>query len=204
MLYKNILKHAIDFAVSALAVFLLSPIIVLAAVSVKLSSKGPAFFVQRRMGKNGKPFSLYKFRSMTVDLPAQSTGFEPGSTKRITPIGAFLRKTKIDELPQLFNVLAGDMSLVGPRPEVEKYVALFPERWKKILSVRPGITDNASILFRNEEEILSKSTDPHQTYLEEIMPKKLELYETYLDNVSFLGDMGIIARTVSTLIFRQG
>lgn len=130
-------------------------------------------------------------------LKAASDGtFEPGKNSRITSVGKVLRKTKLDELPQLFNVLIGNMSFVGPRPEVETWVRAFPERWEKILSVKPGITDNASLVFRFEEYILAKSPDPEKTYREKILPEKLKLYELYIDNHSLTGDFKLIVKTI--------
>ena len=126
--------------------------------------------------------------------------FEPGNLSRCNSFGRFLRRTKLDELPQLYNVLIGDMSLVGPRPEVEKWVAFYPERWNKILSVSPGMTDNASIEFRNEELLLSESKEPEKTYLGVILPKKLELNETYLANKSFFGDLKLIFKTIFLIV----
>lgn len=161
---------------------------------------GPILFRQLRVGKNGKLFRLNKFRTMRVLKEAESGSFDAGNSSRITPLGKFLRKTKLDELPQLFNVLAGDMSIVGPRPEVKQWTEVYPEKWAIVHSVRPGITDNASILFRNEEDILAASSNPTETYKTEILPKKLELYIDYVNNQSFLGDIKIILKTIYTVI----
>lgn len=139
---------------------------------------------------------------MKINITSNNNNFEPGNTTRVTKIGKYLRKTKLDELPQLFNVLKGDLSLVGPRPEVKRWVDIYPERWAKIHSIRPGITDNASILFRNEEEILSGSADPEKTYREMILPIKLDLYENYLKNHSIFGDIKLIFKTVTTLVLK--
>lgn len=139
---------------------------------------------------------------MKINKTSNNNNFEPGNTTRVTKTGKYLRKTKLDELPQLYNVLKGDLSLVGPRPEVRRWVDVYPERWAKIHSIRPGITDNASILFRNEEEILSESADPEQTYMEIILPTKLDLYENYLKNHSFFGDIKLILKTVTTLVLK--
>jgi lipopolysaccharide/colanic/teichoic acid biosynthesis glycosyltransferase len=136
---------------------------------------------------------------MTLFQLATEGIFEPGNVSRVTEIGKFFRKSKLDELPQLINVLIGDMSLVGPRPEVANWVAVYPDVWKKILTVRPGITDNASIIFHNEESILAKVDDPEQMYREVMLPKKLELYTDYVDNRSFQGDLLIILRTLKVL-----
>ena len=134
---------------------------------------------------------------------AEEGSFEPGDLYRVTRIGKFLRKSKLDELPQLVNILKSDMSLVGPRPEVEKWIALYPERWKRILSVPPGLTDNASIEFRNEEELLAGSGNPEKTYKETILPKKLELYEDYILNHSFTGDIKLIFKTILSIFYRK-
>lgn len=161
---------------------------------------GPILFRQLRVGKNGKLFRLNKFRTMRVLKEAEKGIFDAGNSSRITPLGKFLRKTKLDELPQLFNVLRGDMSIVGPRPEVKQWTEDYPEKWAIVHSVRPGITDNASILFRNEEEILAASSNPTETYKNEILPKKLDLYIDYVNNKSFIGDVKIILKTIYTVI----
>jgi lipopolysaccharide/colanic/teichoic acid biosynthesis glycosyltransferase len=193
------MKRLFDVILSLLGLIVLSPILILIAISVKVNSKGPVFFRQKRVGRFGKPFILYKFRSMTLFQLATEGIFEPGNVSRVTEIGKFFRKSKLDELPQLINVLIGDMSLVGPRPEVANWVAVYPDVWKKILTVRPGITDNASIIFHNEESILAKVDDPEQMYREVMLPKKLELYTDYVDNRSFQGDLLIILRTLKVL-----
>jgi lipopolysaccharide/colanic/teichoic acid biosynthesis glycosyltransferase len=136
---------------------------------------------------------------MAIDPDAEKKGFEPGSATRITLVGRLLRKTKIDELPQLLNVIRGEMSIVGPRPEVKCYIELYPERWSKILEVSPGITDPASVIFRNEEEILKRAEDPEEKYRLEILPGKLKLYEKYVDDITFRKDFGIIIDTIKAL-----
>jgi len=195
-------KRSFDLFISIAVLILLIPLFVIIGIAIKLNDKGRVFFIQERIGKNGKPFRLYKFRSMS-ELKAASNGyFEPGNVSRVTGIGKILRKTKMDELPQFINVLKGEMSLVGPRPEVRKWVEVYPERWSKILSITPGITDNASIEFRNEEELLVKSECPEKTYKELILPHKLDLYEKYIDNHSFTGDINLIIKTVYCCIFK--
>jgi len=174
----------------------LSPLLGLLWLAVVVESGLPGLFRQRRVGRGGGEFVLLKFRTMTVNREAEKGAFEAGSSARVTGIGRFLRKTKLDELPQLWNVLVGDMSLVGPRPEVRKWVDAYPERWAKVLTVRPGITDPASIEFRHEEEILAKASDPELAYREEILPRKLDLYEQYVATQSFWRDVGILVRTV--------
>jgi lipopolysaccharide/colanic/teichoic acid biosynthesis glycosyltransferase len=166
---------------------------------IKLTMPGPIFFIQQRVGKNGKLFNLIKFRTMKVASGKKIGSFDAGDTSRITPLGAFLRKYKLDELPQLLNVLLGEMSFVGPRPEVRQWTLVYPEKWKIVHSVKPGITDNASIEFRNEEFILAESEDPLKTYEEVILPRKLELYIDYVQARSFWGDITIILKTIKAL-----
>jgi lipopolysaccharide/colanic/teichoic acid biosynthesis glycosyltransferase len=194
-MYRLFLKRIIDTISSLFLLTVMSPVFLAIAIAVKLNSRGPVFFRQERGGKNGKYFRIFKFRSMAVDQEAEKKGFEPGTKSRITGVGNFLRKTKLDELPQLINVLKGEMSFVGPRPEVRKYIEVYPERWAETLSVTPGITDPASIRFRNEEEILAKAEDPEKEYRESIMPQKLDIYQEYTENISFFNDMKIIFDT---------
>ena len=161
----------------------------------------PIFFIQERVGLNGSLFKLYKFRTMVISGSSTSGSFEAGVSSRITPIGKLLRKTKLDEIPQLINVLKGDMSIVGPRPEVKQWTEIYPKKWKIVHSVKPGISDNASIEFRNEEEILARSDDPLKTYRDVILPRKLELYIDYVNNRSLCGDLKIIYKTIKVVIF---
>ena len=161
---------------------------------------GPILFEQQRIGKEGRPFRLKKFRSMRVIKDAEDGRFDVGNNYRILPFGKTLRKTKLDEIPQLINVLKGEMSIVGPRPEVKQWTEVFPEQWKIVHSIKPGMTDNASVEFRNEEEILAKSKDPIKTYREEILPRKLDLYVEYVNNQSFYGDLKIILKTIKVVI----
>ena len=197
------MKRFFDLTASFLGLVLLAPLFIIISLLIKLVDKGPVFYKQKRVGKNSKLFVLYKFRSMRVRGSAKEGSFEPGNISHVTLVGRFLRKTKIDELPQLINVLKGEMSLVGPRPEVEKWVAVYPERWKQVLSVRPGITDNSSVIFRNEEFLLAKSDDPERTYKEIILPKKLDLYEDYVLNYTFYGDLKLIFKTLYSIIFKN-
>jgi len=161
----------------------------------------PVLFRQMRVGVNGSGFLLNKFRTMRVVLGAASGAFDAGDTSRITKIGAFLRKTKLDELPQLWNVFIGDMSFVGPRPEVRKWVDAYPERWAKVLTVKPGITDPASIYYRNEEELLAQANDPVACYRDQILPHKLDLYEEYVRTRTFWGDIFLIFKTIMLVLF---
>jgi lipopolysaccharide/colanic/teichoic acid biosynthesis glycosyltransferase len=196
------MKRAFDLITASFGLIVLTPFFLVIGFLIKWNDNGPVFFKQVRVGKHGKSFVLYKFRSMSALDSVKDGIFEPGNTSRVTSVGMFLRRTKLDELPQLFNVLKGEMSLVGPRPEVEKWVAVYPERWKRILSVTPGITDNASIFFRSEELILAESENPEITYKEIILPKKLDLYEKYVSNHSFFGDLKLIFKTL-THIFQK-
>lgn len=193
------MKRLFDISFSFLGLIVLSPLLILIAIAIRVNSKGPVFFCQKRVGRSGKTFILYKFRSMTLFELATEGAFEPGNISRVTAVGKFFRKSKLDELPQLINVLIGDMSLVGPRPEVGNWVAVYPDAWKKILTVRPGITDNASILYKDEESILAEAENPEQVYREVILPKKLELYTEYVENRSFRGDILILLRTLKVL-----
>ncbi|MCR2745244.1 sugar transferase [Limnobacter parvus] len=190
------LKRTFDLVLSFAGLLLLSPMLVLVALLIKRDSPGPVFFRQERIGLHGTPFRIHKFRTMTVAQPGNAMQITVGQDARITKIGAFLRHYKIDELPQLIDVLQGTMSLVGPRPEVPKYVAMYPEPTKSIvLSVRPGITDLASIEYRSESELLGKSSNPEQTYIEEVMPAKLAYCVRYVQQQSLWLDIQIIART---------
>jgi lipopolysaccharide/colanic/teichoic acid biosynthesis glycosyltransferase len=200
MLYRCCGKRMLDVAAAAFLLVLLAPLLLLVAVCVRLGSAGPVLFRQQRGGRGGRLFTMLKFRTMAVDPNAERKGFEPGSAKRVTRLGGILRKTKIDELPQLINVLRGDMSLVGPRPEVPTYLALYPERWTRILAVRPGVTDPASIRYRNEEELLAAANDPEREYREVILPRKLDLYEEYARAITLWWDVKILAATIFVVL----
>jgi lipopolysaccharide/colanic/teichoic acid biosynthesis glycosyltransferase len=197
------LKRFIDFHISIFGLVALSPLLLIAWLSVTCTSGLPGIFRHARVGVGGKAFTLYKFRTMHTLCGMERGAFEAGSDARVTRIGKILRKTKIDELPQLWNVVRGDMSLVGPRPEVQKWVNIYPAWWAKVLTVRPGITDNASIEFRHEEEILAASNEPEKTYRDEILPRKLTLYESYVENHSIAGDFDIILKTLAALFPRE-
>ena len=194
--YKKKGKRVFDIVLSLCGLLLLSPLFIITAVLIKVTSKGDIFYIQKRVGQGFKEFDLYKFRSMKNEKGLQITSKDD---PRITKVGKFIRKTKIDELPQLLNVLKGDMSLVGPRPEVKKYVELFQEDYKKILSIKPGITDLAAIEYRNEEEILSSYHDKERAYIETILPTKIELYYKYIKNISFFNDIIIILKTLKVI-----
>jgi glycosyltransferase len=169
------------------------------AILIKLDSKGPIFFKQVRVTKNGREFKIFKYRTMKIGSDKYSQ-ITVGKDSRITKVGDFLRKYKLDEIPQLINVLIGDMSLVGPRPEVPKYVALYTEEQREILKVRAGITDYASIEFSNENDILANETDPEKAYIEKIMPRKIELNKKYLSEISVMTDIKIILLTIKKIL----
>ena len=189
-----------DFVLSLVGLVILAPIFIVLAVWIKIDSMGPVFYKQIRVGQNGKDFGLFKFRSMVVDADKKGLITVGGRDPRITRSGYFIRKYKLDELPQLINVLLGDMSLVGPRPEVRKYVELYTDEQQKVLSVKPGITDYASIEYMDENEILGKSSDPEKTYIEEIMPEKIKYNMKYINNKSLFEYFKIILLTVLKIV----
>jgi lipopolysaccharide/colanic/teichoic acid biosynthesis glycosyltransferase len=190
------MKRSFDIAFSLLGLIVLSPILLLAALFVKITSAGPVFFKQERMGLGFRPFNIIKFRTMVVDAPTLGGQLTAGRDPRITTVGRVLRATKVDELPQLINVLRGDMSFVGPRPEVPKYVDLYHNDYAELLSVRPGITDIASLKYRHESELLGESDDPETLYAEQILPDKIALGKQYLRQQSLGLDLRLICQTV--------
>lgn len=189
-----------DIFFSALGLIILFPFFIVFYLLIRIESKGGAFYIQERIGKNGKPFGLYKFRSMRVGSDAEGLLTVGERDNRITRIGYVLRKTKIDELPQLLNVLKGDMSLVGPRPEVRKYTDMYTDEQRKVLCVRPGITDYASIEYVNENELLSKADDPERMYIEKVMPDKIKLNMKYLEHYTVGEYFKIIFLTFKSLV----
>ena len=195
----NMTKRLFDVIFSLAGVVLLFPVLLLVALLVKLDSKGPVFFRQERIGQGFKPFIIVKFRTMVTDACRKGPLVTSGGDRRITKIGKFLRRTKIDELPQLLNVLKGDMSLVGPRPEVAKYVEIFSDDFREVLKVRPGITDFAALEYSDEEEILKKYADPEEGYIREILPAKIKLYKKYLRERGLLTDIKLIVLTLRHL-----
>lgn len=197
------LKRTFDVLASGSGLILLSPFLLLAAILVKLTSRGPALFRQERMGRGGRPFFILKFRTMVADAPRLGRQITCGADPRITTVGKLLRKTKIDELPQLFNVLQGDMSLVGPRPEVRKYVELFAADYEEILRVRPGITDLASIKYFDEAAILGSADDPEAEYVRRVLPEKIALARQYVRERSMRLDIIIILGTIWCLFREQ-
>ncbi len=194
------IKRGIDILFSLIGLICLFPFFIFISFFIFITSKGGVFFVQLRVGKNNKDFKLYKFRTMFLNSDNKGLLTVGNNDKRITKLGYYLRKNKLDELPQLINVLNGTMSLVGPRPEVRKYVNLYNSEQKSILDVKPGITDLASIMYYNENEILANSVNPEQTYINEIMPIKLELNKQYINKMSLLTDLKIIFKTFMKLI----
>lgn len=189
-----------DFILSLVGLVVLAPIFIVLAIWIKIDSKGPVFYKQVRVGQNGIDFGLFKFRSMVVDADKKGLITVGGRDPRITRSGYFIRKYKLDELPQLINVLVGDMSLVGPRPEVRKYVDLYTDEQQKALSVKPGITDYASIEYMDENEILGKSSDPEKTYIEEIMPEKIKYNMKYIQNKNVSEYFKIIFLTLLKIV----
>ena len=194
------IKRGIDILFSLIGLICLFPFFIFISFFIFITSKGGVFFVQLRVGKNNKDFKLYKFRTMFLNSDNKGLLTVGNNDKRITKLGYYLRKNKLDELPQLINVLNGTMSLVGPRPEVRRYVNLYNSEQKSILDVKPGITDLASIMYYNENEILANSVNPEQTYINEIMPIKLELNKQYINEMSLLTDLKIIFKSFIKLI----
>lgn len=194
------MKRLFDIIASGLGLIVLSPIFLVLAIWIKLDSKGPVFYRQVRVGLNNKDFRIFKFRSMRVGADKGSLVTIGGRDPRVTRSGYWIRKFKLDELPQLINVFLGDMSLVGPRPEVRHYVDYWTPEQMHVLDVRPGITDPASIKFRNENELMEKAEDPEKYYIEVIMQEKIRLYLEYVNHHSFLGDIGLIFKTFWTIV----
>jgi lipopolysaccharide/colanic/teichoic acid biosynthesis glycosyltransferase len=194
-------KRWFDLLASGLGLVLFAPMLFVLAVWIKLDSQGPVFFRQERVGRKGKLFRIHKFRTMVTDAELYGLQITVGADARVTRLGQWMRKYKLDELPQLLDVWSGYMSLVGPRPEVPRYVACYPDDVRDlVLSVRPGITDRASIEFKNENEILARSADPNKAYIEQVLPIKLAFYQEYVKNRSFFGDIGLIFKTIYSLI----
>jgi lipopolysaccharide/colanic/teichoic acid biosynthesis glycosyltransferase len=193
------LKRFFDLILSFIGLLIIVPILFLITILIKISSSGPVFYKQVRVGKNNKDFKIFKFRTMHVNAHKKGLLTVGGRDPRVTSIGYYLRKFKLDELPQLINVFKGDMSFVGPRPEVRQFVNLYSEIQMKVLNVKPGITDLASIEFRNENEILSKEEDPNQYYIDYIMPKKLEINLKYINQRNLLKDFVVIIKTIKVI-----
>lgn len=195
-----LLKRAMDIVVSGGALLVLWPVLLLIALAIKIDDPGPVFYRQVRVGRNGKTFRIFKFRTMIVDADKKGLQITVGRDSRITRMGALLRKTKLDELAQLINVFTGEMSFVGPRPEVPKYVDMYTPYQRQVLLVRPGITDYASIAYRNENDMLEGAEDPERMYIDVIMPDKIELNMKYLREISPLADIRLILSTIIAVI----
>jgi lipopolysaccharide/colanic/teichoic acid biosynthesis glycosyltransferase len=196
-------KRLFDLLGASLALLLLSPLMLAIAAAIKLDSRGPVFFRQQRVGRHGLPFRIHKFRTMVADAPQRGPALTVGNDARITRVGRWLRRTRLDELPQLIDVLAGRMSLVGPRPEVPQYVARYPAALReRALSVRPGITDPSSLLFLDESELLARAADPEREYIDVILPRKLQCAADYAAHSSLWSDVGVLWRTLRLLVLR--
>jgi len=196
--YANYGKRALDVLAATAGLIVFSPVLAIAACCIKLTSRGPAFYRQVRIGKGGRPFQILKFRSMTMQTSNKGLKITVAGDSRVTPVGSFLRRYKVDELPQLWNVVRGDMSLVGPRPEVPFYIEAYTREQRMVLSVRPGITDTASLAYRHEEEILANQGDPEQFYRTQILPDKLARNRAYLEKITLQNDIRIIVKTISS------
>ncbi|MDZ7831092.1 MAG: sugar transferase [Desulfobacterales bacterium] len=198
--YNPFIKHTLDKILAFTALIFLSPFLLIIALLIRIDSVGPVLFAQRRVGEKLRSFMLYKFRTMTCQTQHGSTQFNPGDTCRVTRIGAMLRSTKLDELPELFNILKGEMSIIGPRPEVPSFVAIYPDDFGKVLQARPGLSDFASIKYRNEEVILAAQNEPEVYYQDVILPDKLRLAKQYVENISFKTDAKIMAATITGIL----
>jgi len=196
-------KRTFDIVAALLGLVCLAPLFIVVAVLIKLDSRGSVFFRQERIGRRFRPFRIYKFRTMVSDAPRLGGPLTYGNDPRVTRVGRVLRDTKIDEFPQLLNVLVGEMSLVGPRPEVRHYVESFRKDYEQILEVRPGITDLASLRFRDEAALLGKLPNPEETYLTSILPQKLTLAKDYVHDSSLFFDLTVILKTVAALLVRR-
>jgi lipopolysaccharide/colanic/teichoic acid biosynthesis glycosyltransferase len=191
-----VIKRVFDIVVAGVGLIVLFPVMIIVALLIKSDSQGPVFFKQQRMGKGFRPFWIYKFRTMKENSELAGRLVTVGEDPRITRVGRFLRKTKIDELPQLINVLKGDMSFVGPRPEVPRFVELFQREYAEILAIRPGITDLASLKYQDEASLLAKAEDPEEEYLQHVLPDKIRLAKDYLQHSSLFFDLWLIAKTL--------
>ncbi len=196
-------KRTLDLVASGVVLLLLAPLLAAVAVAIKLDSAGPVFYRGLRVGRHGRPFRIFKFRSMVANADRIGGASTANDDPRLTRVGGILRKYKLDELPQLIDVLRGEMSLVGPRPEVPHYVALFSEREKAILGVRPGITDWATLWNPDEGKVLAGSPDPEKTYMEKLRPTKIRLQLEYVQKRSFWTDATIIVQTLGVIVFRR-
>jgi len=199
-LYRLYIKNIFDFVAAFAGLVFFAPILAAIAAIIRIFDGSPVFFAQERVGRNFKLFKLIKFRTMVVGAEAKGAAVTKGEDPRITPIGKFLRRYKLDELPQLINVLKGDMSIVGPRPEVRCYVDAYPEDYRCVLSIKPGITDYATLEYRDEEKILNAYDDVQEGYLREVLPAKIALYKRYLRDMGFVTDVKIIFKTLWKIV----
>ena len=200
MFYKRYFKRIFDFVASLWGLIVLSPMFIVIAILIKKEDGGRVFFRQTRVGQNSKLFRIYKFRTMVENAEKMGSQVTKGDDPRVTKIGKVLRKYKVDELPQLVNVLKGEMSFVGPRPEVPEYVNAYKKDYEKILKVKPGITDFAALEYIDEERLLKDTEDPEKVYLEKILPKKIKCYEKYIREISFLTDLKLILKTILRIV----
>jgi lipopolysaccharide/colanic/teichoic acid biosynthesis glycosyltransferase len=196
-------KRLFDLVISGVGLIVLSPVLLIIAMLIKSDSKGSVLYTQERVGKGGRLFNLFKFRTMVVNADKEAAITVGRRDPRITKIGYYLRNYKLDELPQLLNVLLGEMSLVGPRPELKKFVDIYSEEQRKVIAVKPGITDYASIEFRNENQLLEGKPDPIAFYIKEVMPQKLLLNRKYVENQSIWIDCKIIMKTILRVFFKN-
>ena len=203
MIYKYILKRKIDIVLSLVGLIVLSPLFIIIIILIKTTSKGPIFYTQERYGKDFKLFKIIKFRSMVTNADKKGLLITKENDPRVTKFGRFLRKTKCDELPQLINTLKGNMSFIGPRPEVKKYVMIYRDDYKKILSISPGITDNASLQYINEEKLLNEEEDSEALYINTILPKKISLYKEYISDISIKKDFIILLKTIMKVLHKS-
>lgn len=195
------MKRIFDFTMALFGIIFTAPIMLIVAAIIKLTSPGPVFFRQKRLTMGMKEFTIYKFRSMTVNEHREKNSVQiKGSSAEITPIGKFMRKTKIDELPQFFNILMGDMSFIGPRPELPRRLFYYDDRQKEIFQVRSGISSPASIVFSDEEYLMNQVKNPEKFYIEQVMPYKIELNRYYIQNMSFTGDINLIIGTLLKIV----
>ena len=194
------MKRLFDIVSATGVLIVFAPLLIFISIWIIIDSGFPIFYKQQRIGKNLKPFGLFKFRTMVTNAEKQGKITVGRRDPRVTKVGYYLRKYKLDELPQLINILIGDMSVVGPRPEVQEYVKLYNKEQLKVLSVKPGLTDYASLAYINENEVLEKSSNPQKTYIEEIMPEKLALNQKYIQEKSFFTDLNIIIKTLLKII----
>jgi len=198
----RLVKGGLDLGLAVAGLVVLAPLLLLVGIVVRLDSPGPALFAQERIGRGGRPFRMWKYRTMVHGAERLGPGITVAEDQRVTRVGRWLRQTKLDELPQLLNVLLGDMSLVGPRPELGHYVALYSPEERAVLALRPGITDPATLAFRHEEELLAHAEDPERHYRDVVMPEKLALNLEYARRATVLTDLAVLVRTVAALFER--